>query len=706
MSQTPEDASGASADASSADAPHAPATDASSAAAPDPATDTASGAAPAGGGADAARVATAAADAAIESGQTQAFQAEVNQLLELMIHSLYSNPEIFLRELVSNASDALDKLRFEALADDSLNEGEETLRIVIEHDAEARTVIVRDNGIGMDRDEVVANIGTIAKSGTKQFLDSLTGDRREDARLIGQFGVGFYSAFVVAERVRLVTRKAGAPASAGVAWESAAAGGYTIADVEAPARGTEVTLYLKEDMAEFADPWRLKSIVKKYSDHIVFPIMMWSEPVPAPEPAEGEEPEADEPAKLEQVNAASALWTRAKSEISEDEYKAFYKQVCNDWEDPLVWAHNRVEGKTEYTSLLYVPKKAPFDLYDGQGQKGGIKLYVQRVFIMDEAEKLMPRYLRFVRGLVDSNDLPLNVSREILQDNKVIETIRSGSVKRVLGMLGKLAEKEPEAYTGFWREFGACLKEAPGEDFANRGEVAKLYRYESTNGAEGDLVSLDEYIARMKPGQEKIYYVTADSYKAAANSPHLEVFRDKGVEVLLMHDRVDEWAMGYLHEYEGKSFVSVAKGDLDLSAIEGGEANEAERAEREKKASEAEPLLKRIGTALGERVSEVRASTRLTSSPACVVLGEHEMAMHMQQLLKQAGHEMPASKPVLEVNASHPMLELLADESDEDRFGEWSHLLFDQAMLAEGGQLDDGAGFVRRMNEMFLALRA
>ena len=647
-----------------------------------------------------------AADAAIESGETMVFQAEVNQLLELMIHSLYSNPEIFLRELVSNASDALDKLRFEALANDALYEGDETLSIVVECDEDAGTVTVRDGGIGMDRDDVVANIGTIAKSGTKQFLDSLTGDKREDAKLIGQFGVGFYSAFVVAERVRLVTRKAGAPASEGVAWESRASGGYTIGSVEKATRGTEVTLYLKDGMKEFASSWRLKNIVKKYSDHIVFPIMMWTDPVPAPKPEEGEERAADEPARLEQVNAASALWTRAKSDVSDDEYAAFYKQSFNDWEDPLVWAHNRVEGKHEYTSLLYVPKKAPFDLYDGSSQRGGIKLYVQRVFIMDEAEKLMPRYLRFVRGLVDSNDLPLNVSREILQDNKVIESIRSASVKRVLGMLDKLAEKEPGKYLEFWKQFGACLKEAPGEDFANREAVAKLCRYESTHGAEGDLTSLDDYIARMKPGQEKLYYVTADSYKAAAHSPHLEVFRDKGIEVLLMHDRVDEWAMGYLHEYEGKSFVSVAKGDLDLSAIEGGEASEEEKAERERKASEAEPLLKRIKAALQDETSDVRASTRLTSSPACIVLGEHEMAMHMQQLLKQAGHDMPSSKPVLEVNPSHPMLELLADESDEDRFGEWSHLLLDQAMLAEGGQLEDGAGFVRRMNEMFLALRA
>jgi len=510
---------------------------------------------------------TSGAAEATGSGERMTFQAEVNQLLQLMIHSLYSNPEIFLRELVSNGSDALDKLRFEAVSDDKLLTEDSELKIVVECDQDAGTVTVRDNGIGMNREDVVANIGTIAKSGTKQFLESLTGDQKTDAKLIGQFGVGFYSAFVVADRVTLTTRKAGEAADAGVIWESDAEGGYTLASKEVPVRGTEVVLYLKDDMKEYAGSWRLKSIIKKYSDHITFPIMMWSEPAPPPPAEEGEEEQVAEAPVLEQVNAASALWTRPKSKITDEEYIEFYKQVCNDYEDPLVWAHNRVEGTQEYTSLLYVPKKAPFDLFDANRDARGIKLFVQRVFIMDEAEKLMPRYLRFVRGLVDSNDLPLNVSREILQNNRVIEAIRSASVKRVLGMLEKLATDKPDEYKTFWSEFGACLKEAPGEDFANKEQVAKLYRFDSTHtNTEGEMVSLDDYLARMKPGQDKIYYITADNYRAAANSPHLEVFRDKGIEVLLMHDRVDEWGMSYLNEYEGKSFVSVAKGERTTPA--------------------------------------------------------------------------------------------------------------------------------------------
>lgn len=647
------------------------------------------------------------ADAA-PAGERMAFQAEVNQLLQLMIHSLYSNREIFLRELISNASDACDKLRFAALGDASL--AAEHPRIVVGFDEEAGTVSVSDTGIGMTREEVVQNIGTIAKSGTKQFLESLTGDQKTDAKLIGQFGVGFYSAFVVAERVVLTTRKAGDPASAGTRWESDASGGYTIADVEKAEHGTEVVLHLKDDAKEFASRWQLRSIIKKYSDHITFPIMMLGEPPAPPAKAEGDDAEAPEAAapELEQVNAASALWTRPKSQISEEEYREFYKQVCHDFEDPLVWAHNRVEGKQEYTSLLYIPKRAPFDLYDGAGTRHGIKLFVQRVFIMDEAEKLMPRYLRFVRGLVDSNDLPLNVSRELLQNNKVIDTIRGASVKRVLAMLGKLAEDDAEQYLAFWKEFGACLKEAPGEDFANREEVAKLYRFDSTHAEEeGTLTSLDDYLARMKVGQEKIYYVTADSYRAAKNSPHLEIFRDKGIEVLLMHDRVDEWMMSYLHEYEGKSFASIAKGDLDLSGIDGAEAESEEaKAEKEKRAADLAPTIERIKGVLAEETSDVRASTRLTSSPACVVLGEQDMALHMQQLMKQAGHEVPTSKPVLEVNPTHPIVALMDTEQDDERFADWSRLLLDQALLAEGGQLEDGAGFVRRMNEMFVALRA
>ena len=642
------------------------------------------------------------------TGEKMVFQAEVNQLLQLMIHSLYSNQEIFLRELISNGSDACDKLRFEAIADASLLEDDTELQLVVAVDEEAKTVTVTDNGIGMNREEVVSNIGTIAKSGTKQFLESLTGDQKTDAKLIGQFGVGFYSAFVVADNVVLTTRKAGDDSSAGTRWESDASGGYTLTEVEQASRGTTITLHIKDECSEFLNAYRLRSVIKKYSDHLTFPIMMMGDVPPVPEPAEGEEAPAPEPAKLEQVNAASALWTKPKSELNDDDYKSFYKSICNDFDDPLVWAHNRVEGNQEYTSLLYLPKKAPFDLYDGNHERHGIKLFVQRVFIMDEAEKLMPRYLRFVRGLIDSNDLPLNVSREILQNNKIIESIRSASVKRVLGMLEKMAEKEPEQFKEFWQEFGNCLKEAPGEDFANKEQVAKLYRFDTTHAdSKGELTSLDDYLARVKTGQDKIFYITADSYAAAKNSPHLEVFRDKGIEVLLMHDRVDEWMMSYLHEYEGKSLVSIAKGDLDLSSIEGVEPeSEEQKSEKEKKAAQIAPTIERIKEVLSESTSDVKASTRLTSSPACVVMGEHDMALHMQQLLKQAGHELPNTKPVLEVNPTHPIVDLMDKEQDDDRFKDWAHLLLDQALLADGGQLEDSAGFVKRMNEMFIALKA
>jgi len=635
--------------------------------------------------------------------EQMSFEAEVSQLMQLMIHSLYSNQEIFLRELISNGSDACDKLRFEALANNELYEGDSELKLSVAFDEEAGTITVSDNGIGMNRDDVVANIGTIAKSGTKQFLESLTGDQKTDAQLIGQFGVGFYSAFVVAEKVELTSRKAGEAADQAVQWSSDGSGGYALAQVSKETRGTDVVLHVKEDCKEFANGWRLRSIIKKYSDHITFPIMMLEEVAP---PAEDSEEPPAEP-KLEQINAASALWTKPKSQIKAEEYEEFYKQVCQDYEAPMAWTHNRVEGTQEYTSLLYIPKKAPFDLYDASNQRNGIKLFVQRVFIMDEAEKLMPRYLRFVRGLVDSNDLPLNVSREILQDSKVIDSIRRASVQKILAMLEKMAEKEPEKYAEFWAEFGQCLKEAPGEDFANKEQVAKLYRFDTTkSGKAGEKqVSLDEYLARMQVSQDKIYYITGDSYNAASNSPHLEIFRDKDIEVLLMHDRVDEWMMSYLNEYDSKSFVSVAKGDLDLSGIGLSDAEqEAEKKAKEEKAAEAEPLINRIKTVLESDTSDVRASTRLTSSPACVVLGEHEMALHMQQLMKQAGHEVPGSKPVLEVNPEHPILGLLDQEQDEDQFASWSRLLLDQAMLAEGGQLEDGAGFVKRMNEMFMAL--
>ncbi|WP_407922802.1 molecular chaperone HtpG [Acidihalobacter aeolianus] len=622
--------------------------------------------------------------------ETLAFQTEVNQLLKLMIHSLYSNKEIFLRELISNASDACDKLRFEALTDDALYEGDNNLQVDVEFDAEAGTLTVRDNGIGMNRDEVVANIGTIAKSGTREFFSQLTGDQAKDTRLIGQFGVGFYSAFIVADRVVLTTRRAGMGAEHGVRWESEGTGSYTLETVEVPQRGTEIVLHLREDEREdLLNDWRLRSIVTKYSDHVPLPIRMRKRD---DEGKPGEE--------WETVNKASALWQRSKSEISEDEYKAFYKHVAHDFGEPLAWTHNRVEGKLEYTSLLYVPTKAPFDLWD-RDHTHGLKLYVQRVFIMDDAEHLMPRYLRFVRGVVDSADLPLNVSREILQDNRVIEQIRAGSVKKLLGMLEDMAEKRPEDYQKFWDEFGRVLKEGPAEDFANRETIAGLLRFASTHtDTETQTVSLRDYIARMPEGQDKIYYITADSFMAAKNSPHLELLRKKGIEVLLMYDRVDEWLMGNLNEFDGKQFQSVAKGDLDLGAVE----SEEERKAQEEIETEAKDLVARVKDVLGDKVESVRVSHRLTSSPACIVLGEHDMALYMQQLLKQAGHEMPGSKPVLEINPGHPMVARLGAEQDATRFDEWARLLFDQAVLAEGGQLEDPAGFVSRLNQLMLAL--
>lgn len=626
------------------------------------------------------------------------FQTEVSQLLKLMIHSLYSNKEIFLRELVSNASDACDKLRFEGISNDALYEGNDNLSIVIEYNESDKTILVRDTGIGMTRDEVVANIGTIAKSGTKQFLDSLTGDDKQDARLIGQFGVGFYSSFIVADKVTLITRRAGEAVSEGVCWESDGTGSFELSTVEKETRGTDVILHISEAGEEFLNHWRLRNIIKTYSDHITFPVMMLEEVQPSTDESEEEKKEPE----LEQINTASALWTRGKREIEDAEYQEFYKQSFSDYEEPLAWSHNRVEGNLEYTSLLFVPKRAPFDLYD-HNQQHGIKLYVQRVFIMDDAEKLMPRYLRFVRGLVDSNDLPLNVSREILQSNKVIDSIRGASVKKILSLLETMVKDSAEDYTKFWAEFGQVLKEAPAEDFGNKEQVAKLYRYASTKGSgEEQIVSLDDYIARMAEGQDKIYYITADSFSAANNSPHLEIFAKKGVEVLLMHDRVDEWTMSHLHEYDGKQFVSAAKGDLDLSAIGGGEEKEKEdQKEAEEKAA---PMVERITKSLGDKVQSVRVSQRLTSSPACLVLGEHEMPLHLQQLMKQAGQAVPDTKPVMEINPEHPLLLKLDQEPDDEKFAEWVDLLFDQAVLAEGGQLEDAAGFVKRMNAIFVEL--
>lgn len=617
------------------------------------------------------------------------FQTEVNQLLHLMIHSLYSNKEIFLRELVSNAADACDKLRFEAVGNDSLYENDSDLRIEVEFDEEARTVTIRDNGIGMSRDEVVTNIGTIARSGTKEFLQKLTGDQQKDAHLIGQFGVGFYSSFIVADKVTLTTRRAGQPADSATRWESDAQSGYTLEPVSKATRGTEIVLHLKEDEKEFANSWRLRSIITRYSDHIPFPVKMRK--------TNDEDKATDE---WEVINKANALWTRSKNEITETEYQEFYKHISHDWENPLAWTHSRVEGKLEYTSLLYLPAKAPFDLFE-QHQKHGIKLYVKRVFIMDDAEHLMPRYLRFVRGVIDSNDLPLNVSREILQSNRIIESMKNGSVKKVLSLLESIAENEPEKYALLWKEFGRVLKEGPSEDYTNREQIAKLLRFASTHDHSAEQkVSLADYIARMKEGQEKIYYITADSHTAAKNSPHLEVFRKKGIEVLLLSDRVDEWLTNGLTEFDGKQLQSVAKGQLDLSKLE----TEEDKKEQEKVEQEAKNLLEQIKAALGDKVETVSVSHRLTDSPSCIVLNEHDMALYMQHLFKQAGHDVPKTKPNLEVNPNHPLLQRMKAETDDERFAEWSSVLLDQAILAEGGQLEDPAGFVHRLNRLMLVL--
>jgi molecular chaperone HtpG len=622
--------------------------------------------------------------------ETLGFETEVKQLLHLMIHSLYSNKEIFLRELISNASDACDKLRFEALSDDALYEGDNELKIRVTYDREARTVTVSDNGIGMSRQDVIDNLGTIARSGTRHFLESLTGDQAKDAHLIGQFGVGFYSAFIVADRVSVTTRRAGLTSEHGVRWESTGEGEYTLENVDRAERGTEVTLHLKEGQEEFLEGYRLRSIIRKYSDHITLPILMPKEAAGEEEKAEGEET----------VNRASALWTRPKSEISDDEYQEFYKHVAHDFDDPLAWSHNRVEGKLEYTSLLYIPKRAPFDLWD-RDRRHGIKLYVRRVFIMDDAEQLMPNYLRFVRGVIDSSDLPLNVSREILQHDKAIDSMRNGSVKKVLGLLENLAKNEPERYAEFWKEFGKVLKEGPGEDFANREQIAKLLRFSSTHtDSEEQGVSLDEYIGRMKEGQEKIYYITADSFAAAKNSPHLEIFRKKGIEVLLLHERVDEWLVASLTEYDGKSLDSVTKGELDLGDLE----DEEEKKHQEEVAEQFKDLIERVNEQLGEKVKEVRITHRLTNSPACLVSGEHDMSANLERILKSVGQDVPTSKPILELNPDHPLVLRVKEEQDGQRFADWTDILFEQALLAEGGQLDDPAAFVGRLNGLLLEL--
>ncbi len=615
--------------------------------------------------------------------ESMAFQAEVKQLLQLMIHSLYSNKEIALRELISNASDAADKLRFEAVTNGDLYEGDSDLNIRITFDKDARTVTIADNGIGMSREEVIENIGTIAKSGTKEFLSNMTGDEAKDANLIGQFGVGFYASFIIADKVTLTTRRAASTKA--VQWESAGEGDFTLEEVEKASRGTEVVLHLREGEDEFLNDFTLKNIVKKYSDHITLPIIMKKS-----EWEDGEQKLTDED---ETVNKASALWTRAKQDISDEDYKEFYKHVSHDFEDPAAWSHNRVEGNQEYISLLYLPSKAPFDLYDRE-RRNGIKLYVKRVFIMEDAEKLMPQYLRFVRGVIDSADLPLNVSREILQSSRDVDSIKAGATKRVLGMLESMAKNKPEDYATFYEQFGKVLKEGPGEDFANKDRIAGLLRFAtSKEDTEAQTVSLADYVARMQPEQDEIYYITADSFAAAKNSPHLEIFRKKGIEVILMYDRVDEWLIGGLTEFDGKPLKSIAKGDLDLGKLE----SDTEKEVQKKIEEESKSLVEKIKAALGDSVKDVKVTHRLTDSPACLISDENDVSGNLQRILKSAGQDAPESKPILEINPDHQLVKRLGDSEDET-FNDLTHVIFDQALLAEGGTLDDPASFVKRMN--------
>ncbi|HEY5799577.1 MAG TPA: molecular chaperone HtpG [Burkholderiaceae bacterium] len=628
--------------------------------------------------------------------QTLGFQAEVKQLLQLMIHSLYSNKEIFLRELISNASDAADKLRFEAINNDALYGNDHELKITVSFDKEARTVTVADNGIGMSRDEVISHLGTIAKSGTKEFFGKLSGDQQKDAALIGQFGVGFYSGFIVADKITVNTRRAGLEANQAVRWESAGEGDYSIEEIEKVSRGTEIVLHLREGEDELLNDWKIKSIIRKYSDHISLPILMQKE-----EWDEEKKERVQKPGEFETVNQASALWARSKSDITEEQYEEFYKHVSHDFGAPLTYTHNRVEGRSEYTQLLYVPARAPFDLWD-RNKRGGIKLYVKRVFIMDDAEQLMPTYLRFVKGVIDSNDLPLNVSREILQESRDVKVIREGSTKRVLSMLEELANADDQAqkdkYASFWSEFGQVLKEGIGEDMANKERIAKLLRMASThNQDDAQNVSFEDYAGRMKEGQDKIYYVTGESYAAVKNSPHLEIFRKKGVEVLLLTDRVDEWMLSFLQDFDGKELVSVAKGGLDLGALE----DEAEKKAHEETANDYKDLVERMKSALGDKAKEVRVTFRLTDSPACLVSDQNDMSGNLLRMLKAAGQDAPSSKPILEINPEHALVARLKSAQDE-RFGDLTHLLFDQALLAEGGALADPASFVKRMNDMLL----
>jgi molecular chaperone HtpG len=627
----------------------------------------------------------------VHGAETLGFQAEVKQLLHLMIHSLYSNKEIFLRELVSNASDACDKLRFEAIDKPELLQGDADLRIRVEYDKDQRTVTISDNGIGMSREDAIANLGTIARSGTREFFSQLTGDQQKDAQLIGQFGVGFYSSFIVAQKVSVLSRRAGLPETEAILWESDGQGEFSITTVEKADRGTAVTLYLREGEDEFLSGWKLREILRRYSDHISLPIQMLKEEW------DSEKSEQVKKNEWETVNQANALWTRAKADITDEQYKEFYKHVAHDYDDPLAWTHNRVEGRSEYTQLLYIPKHAPMDLWDRDARRG-VKLYVRRVFIMDDAEQLLPTYLRFVRGVIDSADLPLNVSRELLQESRDVKVIREGSTKRILSLLEDLAENQADKYAEFWTQFGQVIKEGVGEDHANKERIAKLLRFASTQ-AEGSAqtVSLADYVGRMKEGQDKIYYVSADSFAAASNSPHLEIFRKKGLEVLLLSDRVDEWMLSHLREFEGKQLVSIAKGGLDLDTL----ADEEEKKHQSEVAETFKPLVERLKTALGEKVKDVRVTVRLVDSPACVVVDEHELSPHLMRMLQAAGQETPQVKPILEINPEHALVTRVQGAPEAD-FGDWAQLLLDQAMLAEGAQLADPAGFVKRMNRLIL----
>ena len=627
------------------------------------------------------------------SKETLGFQTEVSQLLKLMIHSLYSNKEIFLRELISNASDACDKLRFEALTDASLMGDDSDLKIDISVDREKRTVSISDNGIGMSRDEVVQNIGTIAKSGTKEFFNKLTGDQAQDATLIGQFGVGFYSSFIVADKVTLISRRAGLPESEAVCWESAGEGDFTVETVSKPSRGTQIILHLRADEDDLLEGYRLKTIAQRYSDHINLPIFMPKEEWNEKESKYVLQDESD------QINQASAIWARPKSEVTDEQYQDFYKHISHDMEKPLAWAHARVEGKSEYTQLLYVPSKAPYDLWNRE-HKRGLKLYVRRVFIMEDAEQLLPGYLRFVKGVVDSADLPLNVSREILQESRDVEAIRKGCVNRVLGMIEDMAENQHDKFAVFWTEFGSVLKEGVGEDWSNKERIAKLLRFSSTaDSGDKQVVALNDYVGRMKEGQDKIYYITAETHAAAKSSPHLEIFKKKDIEVLLLSDRVDEWAVSNLQEFDGKKLVSVAKGALDLGSIDN-----AADSEEEKDSAESSDLINRIKESLAGKVKDVRVSSRLVDSPSCLVSDEDEMSMNLSRMLKAAGQEVPAVEPILEINVNHPIVKKMADEKDKDRFSDWSSIVLDQAMLADGGTLEDPATFVVKLNNLILDL--